>query len=145
MKDLKFSSLFREFISLIIVACSILKGGSLPVFVPFQGIHFFNITVKTYNKNTLKLFSSLFREFISLMIYLYLTNKVYHNVFVPFQGIHFFNSRWLTGIVPLFSVFVPFQGIHFFNKWLKTTNQFLTVFVPFQGIHFFNLGTLTTG
>ena len=42
MKDLKFSSLFREFISLIIVACSILKGGSLPVFVPFQGIHFFN-------------------------------------------------------------------------------------------------------
>ena len=85
MKDLKFSSLFREFISLIIVACSILKGGSLPVFVPFQGIHFFNITVKTYNKNTLKLFSSLFREFISLIedIQLYMSLK---QRFRPFSG-----------------------------------------------------------
>ena len=65
----RFSSLFREFISLISKTHLKIQNSGEKVFVPFQGIHFFNIADRTGISES-KL-----------------------SVFVPFQGIHFFNRR----------------------------------------------------
>ena len=87
----QFSSLFREFISLMKKKRICIWQISKSVFVPFQGIHFFNKKHYDYKQNVKDLFSSLFREFISLIRVDYYYNGVKEVVFVPFQGIHFFN------------------------------------------------------
>ena len=104
-----FSSLFREFISLILLLENLSGRWSIG-------------------------FSSLFREFISLMHRNSLSR--YKNglrVFVPFQGIHFFNRNYTRLSVKNWTrVFVPFQGIHFFNPDLSTS-MFMRLKTSFCG------------
>ena len=104
-----FSSLFREFISLICSNLTRTTNISQLVFVPFQGIHFFNLKLKPKKMKWSK------------------------KVFVPFQGIHFFNQKkYLRTASILRTVFVPFQGIHFFNPDLSTS-MFMRLKTSFCG------------
>ena len=90
------------------------ESQKLNVFVPFQGIHFFNLNEEA-------------------------DGVVIELVFVPFQGIHFFNRshNYLTNVFQG-KVFVPFQGIHFFNRYiLKPEKSRKEIgFRPFSGNSF---------